>query len=157
LQITVKAVNDLVGSDGIVPTLLVFGAYPRMTEDSAPSPSVVQRAEAIRKVTKEVRRLYAERQIKNALAMRNGPDTKAILNLPLQSDVRVWRKKDGWTGLFKLLAIDGETGTIDMPHGLTNFRLTIVKSYYTLPEAPQEKEEIEDIELFDSDKDKFID
>ncbi len=28
----VKAVNDLAGPDGIVPTLLVFGAYPRLTE-----------------------------------------------------------------------------------------------------------------------------
>jgi len=38
---TVKAVNDLAGPDGIVSTLLVFGAYPRMIEDSAPSPSVI--------------------------------------------------------------------------------------------------------------------
>ena len=28
LQIVVKAVNDTAGPDGIVPTLLVFGAYP---------------------------------------------------------------------------------------------------------------------------------
>ncbi|KAI0996878.1 hypothetical protein K3495_g11307 [Podosphaera aphanis] len=31
LQMTVKAVNDIAGPDGLVPTLLVFGAYPRMT------------------------------------------------------------------------------------------------------------------------------
>ena len=61
LQMAVKAVNDSAGPDGLVPTLLVFGAYPRMTDDSPPSPSVVQRAEAIRKATKEVRRLYATR------------------------------------------------------------------------------------------------
>jgi di/tripeptidase len=34
LQMAVKAVNDSAGPDGIVPTLLVFGAYPRMTKDS---------------------------------------------------------------------------------------------------------------------------
>jgi len=28
LQIAIKAVNDLVGPNGIMPTLLVFGAYP---------------------------------------------------------------------------------------------------------------------------------
>jgi hypothetical protein len=85
----VKAVNDSAGPDGIVPTLLVFGAYPRMTKDSPPSPFITERAEAIHKAIKEVRRLYAERQVNNALAMRNGPNTKPVLTLSLQSDVRV--------------------------------------------------------------------
>jgi hypothetical protein len=35
-----KAINDLVGPDGLVPTLLVFGAYPRMVEADAPSPTI---------------------------------------------------------------------------------------------------------------------
>ncbi|KAI2634264.1 hypothetical protein GGS26DRAFT_553076 [Hypomontagnella submonticulosa] len=30
----VKAVNDTAGPDGLVPTLLVFGAYPRLVETS---------------------------------------------------------------------------------------------------------------------------
>jgi di/tripeptidase len=38
LQMAVKAVNDSAGPDGIVPTLLVFGAYPRMTEIDPLSP-----------------------------------------------------------------------------------------------------------------------
>ena len=140
LQMAVKAVNDSAGPDGIVPTLLVFGAYPRMVEDSAPSPSVTQRAEAIRKAVKEVRRLHADRQVKDALAMRNGPKTKTTLTLPIQSDVRVWREKDGWTGPFKLIASDGETCTIDMPYGPTDFRSTVVKPYYTLSEPFQDNE-----------------
>ena len=41
LQMAVKAVNNSAGPDGIVPTLLVFGAYPRMIEDSVPSLSVI--------------------------------------------------------------------------------------------------------------------
>jgi hypothetical protein len=89
LQMAVKAINDSAGPDGIVPTLLVFGAYPRLTKIDPPSPSVTKRAEAIRAATKEVRRLYAERQVKDALVMRNSPDTKNTLDLPLQSDVRV--------------------------------------------------------------------
>jgi hypothetical protein len=86
---TVKAVNDSAGPDGIISTLLVFEAYPKIIKDSTLSPSVIQRAEAIRKTTKEIRRFYIERQIKDALAMRNDLDIKAILNLPLQSDIRV--------------------------------------------------------------------
>jgi len=54
LQIAVKAINDLAGLDRIVPTLLVFRAYPRITKIDALLPSITKRAEAIRAATKEV-------------------------------------------------------------------------------------------------------
>ena len=79
----VKAINDTAGPDGIVLTLLDFGSYPRITEMDPLSLSVTKRAEAIRAATKEVRCIYAERQVKDALAMRNRPNTLATLNLPL--------------------------------------------------------------------------
>jgi hypothetical protein len=140
LQMAVKAINDSAGPDGIVPTLLVFGAYPRLTELDPPSPSVTKRAEAICAATKEVRRLYAERQVKDALAIRNGPDTKNTLDLPLQSDVRVWREKEGWTGPYKLIATEGETCTIDMPRGPAKFRSTVIKPYLTEQPCQEELE-----------------
>ena len=34
LQMAVKAVNDTAGPDGLVPALLVFGTYPRLSEAS---------------------------------------------------------------------------------------------------------------------------
>jgi hypothetical protein len=89
LQMAVKAVNNSAGPDEIVPTLLVFGPYPRMTEIDPPSPTIAKRAEAIRAVTKEVRQLYAKRQVSDALAMRNGLNTTATVDLLLQSDVCV--------------------------------------------------------------------
>jgi hypothetical protein len=79
----VKAINDSAGPDGIVPTLLVFGAYSRLTKIDPPSSLVTKRAEAICAATKEVRRLYAKRQVKDALAIRNGLNTKNTLDLPL--------------------------------------------------------------------------
>jgi hypothetical protein len=57
LQMAVKAINDLAGPDGIVPTLLVFGAYLWLTEIDPPSSSVTKKAEAICVATKKVRRL----------------------------------------------------------------------------------------------------
>jgi hypothetical protein len=57
LQMAVKAINGLVGPDGIVSTLLVFGVYPRLTKIDPSSSSVTKRAEAICVTTKEVRRL----------------------------------------------------------------------------------------------------
>jgi hypothetical protein len=89
LQIAVKAVNDTAGPDGLVPTLLVFGAFPRMTELDAPAPSIVQRATAIRKAMNEVVRLRAKMQVNNALNTRNGPDTEYLHDLLLNSDVLV--------------------------------------------------------------------
>ena len=53
----VKAINNSAGPDRIVPTFLVFRAYPQMTEIDALSLSVTKRAKAICAATKEVRRL----------------------------------------------------------------------------------------------------
>ncbi len=57
----VKAVNDTAGPDGLVPTLLVFGTYPRMTKASPPSPSITARAAAIHKAMTEIRKIKASR------------------------------------------------------------------------------------------------
>ncbi|KAJ5754195.1 hypothetical protein N7533_003738 [Penicillium manginii] len=141
LQIAVKAINNSAGPDRIIPTLLVFGAYPRITKIDPPSPSVVKRAKTIRTTTKEVRRLYTERQVNNTLAIRNGPNTTTTLSLPLQSDIRVWHEKGRWKGPYKLLAVDGETYTVDMPHGPTKFRSTIVKPYYREEHLEEEGEQ----------------
>jgi hypothetical protein len=50
----VKAINNSASLDGLVPILLVFGAYPWITNDFPPSPSIMQWAEAICKAIKEV-------------------------------------------------------------------------------------------------------
>ena len=57
----VKAVNNLVGPNRIIPILLVFSVYPQLTKIDPLSLSVTKRIEAIYIVTKEVRRLYIER------------------------------------------------------------------------------------------------
>jgi hypothetical protein len=53
LQMIVKAINDTVGPDDLVPTLLIFGAYPRMHAMDPPAPSITQRAMAIEKARVE--------------------------------------------------------------------------------------------------------
>ena len=79
----VKAVNNLAGPNRIISTLLVFGAYPQLTEIDSLSLSVTKRTEAIYTVTKEVRCLHAERQVKDVFTIHNSPDIKITLNLPL--------------------------------------------------------------------------
>ncbi|KAE8549770.1 hypothetical protein EYB25_008294 [Talaromyces marneffei] len=136
LQIAVKAVNDTAGPDGLVPTLLVFGAYPRMTEYDPPAPTITQRAAAVKKAMTEIRRIRAQRQITDAVNTRNGPSSTAVHRLPLNSDVLVWREGNTgyagkWTGPYKLLVMSNETCIIELPNGPTPFRSTAVKPYYT--------------------------
>ncbi len=71
LQIIVKVINDSIGLDRIVLTLLVFRAYPWLIKDSPPLPSITERTEAIYKAIKEVRRIYIERQVKDVLVIQN--------------------------------------------------------------------------------------
>lgn len=157
LQMAFKAISDTAGPDGLVPTLLVFGAYPRMVESDAPSRTITQRAIAIKKAMAEVQKLRAERQIADALNMRNGPNTDAIHDLPPNSPVLVWREGNTgqsghWDGPYNLITIEGETCTIKLPSGPTAFRSTVVKPYLSnidtekepprpsLPETPKEPE-----------------
>lgn len=130
LSMAVKAINDTAGPNGLVPTLLVFGAYPRISGNSLPAPSITARSEAVRAAMKEIRILHAKRKVADALKMRNGPDVTKTLQLSPNDDVVVWREHKGWEGPFKLLSIDDNTCIIDLPHGPTNFRSTVVKPYH---------------------------
>ena len=60
LQIAFKAINDSIGPNGLVPTLLVFGAYPRITNLNAPSPTVTQHTTAVKKAIEEICKLYTK-------------------------------------------------------------------------------------------------
>lgn len=90
----------------------------------------MRRGEAVAKASRALRKLSAERQINDAIATRNGPDVNDRLALPLQSDVRVWREKEGWQGPYKLLAVEGHDFTLDLPNGPVKFRSTLVRPYF---------------------------
>jgi hypothetical protein len=109
LQMAVKAVNDTAGPDGLVPTLLVYGAYPRMSNLDPPALSVTDRAAVIRKAMAEIVKLRAKQTVNNALHHCNGPDTTSVHDLPLNSEVLIWRENGKWTGPCHLLAMEGET------------------------------------------------
>ena len=56
----VKAVNDTAGPNGLVPTLLVYGAYLRISNLGPPAPSIMERAATIQKVMAEIVKLRAK-------------------------------------------------------------------------------------------------
>jgi hypothetical protein len=85
----VKAVNDTAGPDGLVLTLLVYGAYPRMTNLDPPAPSIIDRAAVIRKAMSEIAKLQAKQAVNSALNHYNRPDITLVYNLPLNSEVLI--------------------------------------------------------------------
>lgn len=148
LQMAVKAVNDTAGPDGLIPTLLVYGTYPRMVETDPPAPSISQRAAAIRKAMAEITKIRAKRQVADALNTRNGPDTTDIQATPLNEEVLIWRENarpgepgkrvPGWTGPRRLLGVTDETCRIQQPSGQTDFRTTVVRPFHRDPAYDQE-------------------
>jgi len=126
----VKAVNDTTGLDGLVPTLLVYGAYPRISNLNPPAPSITERAAAIRKAMAEIVKLRAKQAVNNALYYYNGPNTTLVYDLPLNSEVLIWCESGKWTGPYRLLAVENEMCYIQLPSGPTSFRSTSVKPYF---------------------------
>ncbi|POS82418.1 hypothetical protein EPUL_005471, partial [Erysiphe pulchra] len=127
LKMAIKAINDTAGHDRIVPTLLVFGAFPRIVKGDAPTPDIMKRAKAINKAMAEVSKIRAKRQIHEAINTRNGPSPKPI---PLGSNVLVWRAhRKQWEVPCKIISTVNETATIQLPSGPTKFRSTCIKIY----------------------------
>jgi hypothetical protein len=60
-----------------------------MAKLDAPSPTVTQRINAVKKAIVEIYKLYVERQVANILNIQNGPKINAVYNLPLNSPVLV--------------------------------------------------------------------
>ena len=56
----VKAVNNTIGPDGLILTLLVYGAYPRISNLDPPAPSITDRAAIIQKAITEIVKLRAK-------------------------------------------------------------------------------------------------
>ena len=93
LQMTLKAVNDSIEPHELIFTLLMFGAYSRMTKLNASSPTINQRAIVMKKAMNEMRKFNANRQINDVLNTRNGFSTIHLHDLLLNSSVLVYRER----------------------------------------------------------------
>ena len=56
----IKAVNNTAGPNGLVPTLLVYGAYLRISNLGPPAPFITEQAAIIRKAMAEIVKLRAK-------------------------------------------------------------------------------------------------
>lgn len=65
-----KALNNSIELNGLVPIILVFSAYPCMTDMDATSVTINQYNIAMRKTIEEVRRSYTSYQVNDILNSR---------------------------------------------------------------------------------------
>ena len=79
----------MAGLDSLMLTLLIFGAYPRISREDRPIVSNIKRAAIIKKVIVEVRRCYNTRKIINAINIRNSPNIIVTLTLLLNSNILI--------------------------------------------------------------------
>lgn len=87
----VKAINDTVAFNDLVSTLLVFGAYPHLSEFDVFIPTITQCIVAIKNAIKEEQKVRVERQVADAVNQMNEPGlmVSVVHDLPLDSDVPV--------------------------------------------------------------------
>ncbi len=85
--------NDTVGPDGLIPILLVYSTYPRISREDKLTLSNTERARVIERVIDDVYRLNAKSAITKAMRTTRGLDVTAVLGLLLNTKVLVWRKK----------------------------------------------------------------
>jgi hypothetical protein len=52
-----KAINDSIGPNSLIPTLLVFKAYPYIVKSDAPNLIIIKQAAALKKAIEEVKKL----------------------------------------------------------------------------------------------------
>lgn len=78
LQIFLKAINNLMGPNRLVSTLLVFNAYPRITGYNALSSSITQRAISMQRAMDKVRKCTASGQVNNVLNTFNRSSTVSV-------------------------------------------------------------------------------
>ncbi len=121
-----------------------------MTNLDPPAPLITVRATAVHKAMAEIAKLQARKSVNNALRHWNRPDITLVHDLPLNSEVLVWREGNTgqsrkWTGLYNLLALKGETCKVQLPSGPTSFQSTTIKPFLQI-ETGLETEPESDIE-----------
>lgn len=78
------------GPNELVPTLLIFGVYLKMTKRDVLFPSITQLVKAIKKVIDDIKKNIAFCQVNSALNTYNKPSTGLVHDLPINFFVLVY-------------------------------------------------------------------
>lgn len=104
--ITGNGKNNTVGSDGLIPTLLVFGIIPRITLNLTPLKTKYNARSRLTKLLKNYAN-YRQKKINEVINTKNGPrtDIKIPTFLKLGNEILVYRGKNKWTGPYEVFDV----------------------------------------------------
>ena len=85
----VKAINDTTSPNGLVPTLLVYGAYLKISKLDPPTLSITDQVAIIWKAIAKIVKLQAKQTVNNALHYCNRFNITLVQNLPLNFKVLI--------------------------------------------------------------------
>ena len=129
LSMAVSAMNDTAGTNGLVPTLLVFGVLPRIPIIPAKLPGQVARLNAMRQARKELSSMVAKSKLKRALKMNIF--AAASKSFKIGDEVLVYREDpiNKWVGPFSVINVEGKMIHIDYNGDLKLFSKDKLKKY----------------------------
>lgn len=140
LRIALKAMNDTMGENGLVPSYLVFGILPRFPVIESEVPEQRERMEIIAAAQMEMNTIIAERRIAEALRRQAPSGIETVYEIG--DEVLVYReRKDQWIGPYTITKIDGKIVSVQNSSGTyqKDFNVTLIKPYnLDLLELPPE-------------------
>ncbi len=144
-----KAINDTVESDELMLILLIFEIYFRMHVMNSSISFMTQRTLIIEKVMIEIWKFRAERQVADALNIRNDLIIISIYDLFFNLNVLIWREnnvnqRDKWIESFKLLNMNNEICKIELLFESIDFRSIVIKLF--LIESIVDVQSLNDVE-----------
>lgn len=131
LSVALYGLNNTANSEGLIPTLLVFGSIPKISLGNIDhlSPNQRERFAAMETARKQMEVIVAEQRLK--LAEKTRTKSMEIFKIPIGSEVHVFReKKKKWEGPFELISYDGyKTAQIKVENEIKPFSITAVKKF----------------------------
>lgn len=138
LQMECKSVNDAVGPDGLVPTILVYGDMKRNgMQTNEPHPNNLMRARDARQATEELSMMSDRSKVAEARRTGCTPNVLETRTMPLGRLTIVFRTSlNRWDGPFHLVYVRGDTVTLLLPgpKGPSQFHSTSVRPF--VPDQP---------------------
>jgi hypothetical protein len=139
LEAAMKAVYDTVNPEGLVPTLLVYGAYPCFVAN-LPAAKQIQRMRAIEDARVAIQKVYAKSKIQLGLKTLKNPipgEQADLRSMKPGDNFYVFQPQEKKWVPYRFVHLDGETVTVQDDRGRKIFRSTAVKPMRTVPKIPQ--------------------
>lgn len=88
-QMAIKAFNNTISLEGLMPILLIFVAYPYMHSINLSASTIIQKLAIIKKAIEQIRKIWAKNQVIDALNTINKLFINFTYNFLLHSNMAV--------------------------------------------------------------------